>query len=109
MNRIFLLHPEDPVAVALADLPEGEALPGGAAVRGSVPRGHKVALRDIAEGGAVFKYGQVIGHATRSIAGGEHVHSHNLGMSDHTDDYAHGSMAKPTAYVPEGQRDTFMG
>lgn len=109
MNRIFLLHPQDPVAVALADLSNGEDLPGGGAVRGSVPRGHKVALCDIATGGPVLKYGQIIGHATRDISSGEHVHSHNLGMSDHTDDYAHGSASKPTAYVPENQRDTFMG
>ncbi len=95
MKRIFLLHLENPVAVAPADLPAGEMLPGGATVIGSVPRGHKVALRDIAVDGPVLKYGQIIGHATRPIAAGEHVHSHHLGMSDRTDDYAHGSLARP--------------
>ena len=40
--------------------------------------GHKYALRDIAEGENVVKYGMPIGHATRFIAKGEHVHTHNL-------------------------------
>ena len=40
--------------------------------------GHKYALRDIAEGENVVKYGMPIGHATRAIAKGEHVHVHNV-------------------------------
>jgi len=40
--------------------------------------GHKYALRDIAEGEDVIKYGMPIGHATRAIARGEHVHVHNV-------------------------------
>src|SRR5665647_230514 len=52
------------------------------AVPYAVPRGHKVAVRDVATGSAVRKYGQVIGRATADIAAGEHVHTHNLGMDD---------------------------
>ena len=40
--------------------------------------GHKYALRPIAAGENVIKYGMPIGHATRDIAAGEHVHTHNL-------------------------------
>ncbi len=40
--------------------------------------GHKYALRDIAEGENVIKYGMPIGHATRLIRKGEHVHVHNV-------------------------------
>ena len=43
-----------------------------------VSDGHKYALRDIAEGENIVKYGQPIGHATRPIARGEHVHTHNV-------------------------------
>ena len=43
-----------------------------------VSDGHKYALRDIAEGENIVKYGQPIGHATRAIAKGEHVHTHNV-------------------------------
>lgn len=40
--------------------------------------GHKYALRDIASGENVVKYGMPIGHATQAIAKGEHVHVHNV-------------------------------
>ena len=110
MNQVFHLHPDDNVAVAVADLTEGVALKlTGVTVKRTVPRGHKVAVRDIAADEPVFKYGQVIGHSTRAIAAGEHVHVHNLGMSPHSDDYAHGSAARPTGFVPEPERDTFLG
>ncbi|MBR2343480.1 MAG: altronate dehydratase [Clostridia bacterium] len=40
--------------------------------------GHKYALRDIAEGENIIKYGNPIGHATAPIKKGEHVHTHNV-------------------------------
>ena len=40
--------------------------------------GHKYALRPIKAGENVIKYGMPIGHATRDIAAGEHIHTHNL-------------------------------
>ena len=47
-------------------------------VRVDLADGHKYALRDIAEGEAVIKYGNPIGHATAPIKAGEHVHFHNV-------------------------------
>ena len=46
-------------------------------LRGERP-GHKLAVRDIAEGEPVIKYGYPIGVASRAIKKGEWVHSHNL-------------------------------
>ena len=40
--------------------------------------GHKYALRDIAKGENIIKYGNPIGHATSDIKKGEHVHTHNI-------------------------------
>ncbi len=40
--------------------------------------GHKYALRDIAAGENIIKYGNPIGHATCNIKKGEHVHTHNV-------------------------------
>ena len=40
--------------------------------------GHKYALRDIAAGENIIKYGNPIGHATEDIKAGEHVHTHNV-------------------------------
>lgn len=43
-----------------------------------VPIGHKVALRDLAVGDTVVKYGQDIGRIVAPVRKGEHVHTHNL-------------------------------
>lgn len=79
------LDPGDDVAVALRDVVAGAAIRVrcGEALRELVPQaavalGHKLALRSIAAGEPVRKYGQPIGAATRAIAPGEHVHVHNL-------------------------------
>ena len=47
-------------------------------VHGNVPYGHKIAVRDIAAGEHIMKYGQSIGAADRDIAKGEYVHIHNM-------------------------------
>ena len=47
-------------------------------VIGDVPFGHKIAVRDIAKGELIFKYGEEIGIATKEIKKGEYVHVHNL-------------------------------
>lgn len=43
-----------------------------------IPAGHKYALRPIAQGEYVVKYGEIIGRATQNIAEGEWVHTHNV-------------------------------
>jgi altronate hydrolase len=80
----ILLHPADDVAVVGADTPGGTALAihGGTLVTTTaIPSGHKVALRPIAQGEPVRKYGQVIGQAIAPIAPGDHVHVDNLGSA----------------------------
>ncbi|MCI6730469.1 MAG: UxaA family hydrolase [Clostridiales bacterium] len=47
-------------------------------VIGDVPYGHKIALRDIAKGEPIMKYGESIGAASHDIRKGEYVHVHNL-------------------------------
>lgn len=78
---LFRLHPEDDVAVALADLTAGSRVDGLTIIE-PVAAGHKVAFRDVAKGQPVRRYGQVIGLASANIAAGTWVHSHNLVMSD---------------------------
>lgn len=88
-GKAFALHvnPKDNVAVVLS----------GAVSRGTVveirdhvgetveltaqsdiPYGHKIAIRSIAKGEKIIKYGEVIGGASVGIAPGEHVHVHNM-------------------------------
>lgn len=77
--EILRLHPADDVVIARRDLDAGVTVAGTAIVtRQPVPRGHKIAVRDLGAGDAIRKYGHVIARASRSIAAGEHVHDHNL-------------------------------
>ncbi|AQR61161.1 galactonate dehydratase [Brevundimonas sp. LM2] len=78
------LHPEDDVAVCVRALQPGETVLGGIVVREAVPAGHKLALRGLAPGEPVRKYGQVIGATTAPVQAGDWVHVHNLGMGDVT-------------------------
>ena len=48
------------------------------AVHGDVPYGHKIALRDIAKGEPIMKYGESIGAASHDIKKGDYVHIHNM-------------------------------
>jgi len=43
-----------------------------------IPIGHKVALKDLAAGDTVIKYGEDIGKMVGPAAKGGHVHVHNL-------------------------------
>ena len=75
------LKDDDDVAVALRPLAPGAAVrfPDATIVAATdVPSGHKIAVRPIAEGALIRKYGQVIGRAVNAIAPGEHVHIHNV-------------------------------
>ncbi len=84
-SRLLVLDPGDDVAVAMGALYAGDLIdtPQGPLTIGSdVPQGHKIALRDLAEGEHVHKYGQSIGVASTPIPAGGHVHSHNLGYVD---------------------------
>jgi altronate hydrolase len=77
--KLLRLHPLDPVAVALADIGDGEVVgEAGLRARGDITRGHKLALEDIAAGAPVRKLGVAIGAASRDIQAGEWVHTHNL-------------------------------
>lgn len=78
MPRLALtVHPDDNVATLLDDR-HGESITReGLKLNATIPFGHKVALRSIAAGEGVIKYGAVIGVATEAIAAGDHVHVHN--------------------------------
>ncbi len=78
----FQIRLEDNVATALQALDPGEirllgdsSTPSVEAVT-QVPLGHKIALRDIAPGEPILKYGVVIGRSTSEIRKGSWVHLH---------------------------------
>jgi D-threo-aldose 1-dehydrogenase len=96
VTKLMLLHPGDNVLVCIAPIAAGERL----AVEGlalaaldDIDVGHKLARRPIAPGERILKYGAPIGSATRAIAPGEWVHTHNM-KSD---------------YIPSHDRQTVTG
>lgn len=102
LPRMLTLHPQDNVAIALADIAAGDTGNAtGPKLLQSVKQGHKIAIAPIRVGQNVLRYGQTIGQATADIATGEHVHTHNLGMGEHTQDYAHASDAADVEPIQE--------
>ncbi len=104
------LNTDDNVVVAVGDLKAGTAIENnGSVTQNAVPAGHKVATRPIGKEEYIYKYGQIIGVATMDIQPGEHVHTHNVDISEYSRDYAIGSDAKSTDYIPKSEQATFNG
>ncbi|NIK47674.1 UxaA family hydrolase [Variibacter gotjawalensis] len=79
-----MLNGDDNVATLVDSARKGEAVQLAGNAKGlvdlvrDVAFGHKFALRPIAKGETILKYGKVIGQATDAIATGDHVHVHNV-------------------------------
>jgi altronate hydrolase len=110
---LVLLRDDDDVAVATRSLPAGATVPvhGRPAVvlLSDIPAGHKVALRDIAAGELVRKYGQVIGQTTGEVKTGEHLHLHNLAMPQDAAGRIAGGNPGVLPALPADLRRTFQG
>lgn len=102
LHAALRLHTRDNIMVALKPLSTGAMVMAGVTAQEAVPSGHKIAIRAIAAGEPVLKYGQIIGVASQDISVGAHVHVHNLGMGAHRQDYGFGSavVALPAADTP---------
>ena len=90
------LHPDDNVVIARAGLAASTPIPDERiVVDRAVPQGHKVATRAIAAGEPIVRYGQTVGFASRAIAAGEHVHTHNCALHEFTRDYEFATAVRP--------------
>jgi len=108
--RALTLHPDDNVGVLLADGAAGEVVEVAGAryeLAEDVPGGHKIALRPLAAGETVVKYGFPIGRATEAVGRGRWVHDHNLatGLGDRVA-YEYRPAPPPSPAAPAS---TFMG
>src|ERR1700675_2674276 len=93
---VIRLHPNDGVLIARSSIPVGMVVADGVTTVERIPAGHKVAIRPIAVGEPIRRYGQIIGFATAPIAPGQHVYTQNCGMGDFAKDYAFGVDVTPT-------------
>ena len=85
----FLVHePGDMVGVVVVEgVKAGQDLTGWIMendqtltikIKSDIPIGHKLALKDLAAGDTVIKYGIDIGKTVAPIKVGEHLHVHNV-------------------------------
>lgn len=89
MSIDFVVHDaDDSVGVAVVEgIQAGQELTGWimqedqtitCRVSDPIPIGHKLAIRDLAEGDTVIKYSVDIGRVIQPINRGEHLHVHNV-------------------------------
>jgi altronate hydrolase len=107
-----LLHAADSVAVLKFPVRPGDELVKGSLrlqVAQPIGAGHKIAVREIADGTPVRKYGQIIGFASGRIRAGEHVHTHNLVMKDFGRDCEFCADFRPVDYHPLERMRYFQG
>lgn len=108
---LLQINPADNVAVALRPLRGGERIRCGQVgidIAENVPQGHKVALREIPEGGMVIKYGAPIGHVVCKCQAGAWLNERNVqtnlaGLLS----YEYHPVPCPSLDSPDGR--TFMG
>jgi altronate hydrolase len=101
MKAVLVISERDNVGTALESLETGRRFKVGSetvVARHAIPRGHKIAVRAIASGEPVVKYGSAIGIAIADIPAGAHVHTHNLSSSR-----GRGDLARPERAASEGR------
>ncbi|HYL76661.1 MAG TPA: altronate dehydratase family protein [Bryobacteraceae bacterium] len=84
-NAVIHLHAADNIAIARVALSPGQQIRVdgiSVAVEDPIPAGHKVALRAIASGENIVRYGQMMGRARIRIEPGRHVHTHNVSFEE---------------------------
>jgi len=106
--RSLRLHASDNVVIAVDALPEGQIIEG-VRVKVRIPRGHKLAMKGIAPGEAVLKFGQIIGFASAPIEPGDWIHEHNCAFAAFARDYRHAEDGREPDILPLEAQATFQG
>ena len=80
-SSFIKINPADSVVVCLRPFKEGEIIEADGKtikVLQDVPAGHKVLLKDVADGENIIKYGYPIGHAKKAMKAGTWINENNL-------------------------------
>lgn len=86
MKKVFVIDENDNVGTVVVEaLNQGDEVGCNGRISDivvtantDIAYGHKIALKDIAKGETVMKYGLSIGSAIADIKAGDHVHTHNV-------------------------------
>lgn len=80
-TKYLKINSGDNVVVAISNLKIGEIIQDGdtsIVLKDDVPAGHKVTLKDFAEGEDVIKYGYPIGHVRHSVEAGKWINENQI-------------------------------
>ena len=85
MSNAFIIHEKDDVVTVTEAIPKDGTVsfdlgPDTITITAvtDIPKYHKMAIHNVRQFAPVYKYGEVIGRATKDIVIGEHVHTQNL-------------------------------
>ena len=81
MQTVLKIDARDNVVTCLRKVSKGDSIslgPERVVSQSDIPAFHKMAVKTIKYGDMCYKYGEVIGKATKDILPGEHVHTHNI-------------------------------
>ncbi len=79
-KQIIKIHGRDNVAIAIHGIPAGTQVTDGLFARQDIPQGHKIALRDLPKGGAIRRYGVVLGYALDDIKKGDWINERMISL-----------------------------
>ena len=74
------INEADNVAIALHDIAAGTDIGGGVIAQHDIPQAHKVTLTDVPKGGAVIRYGVVLGHVKADTPAGSWINEDSLDL-----------------------------
>lgn len=118
MKDFIKINPADNVAVAINPLAKGTVVTVGAdgdiTLVCDIPAGHKFALRDLAEGENVIKYGFPIGHTRHAVAKGAFLDHNDIktnlaGQLDYSDIAIKDAHPAAAGSALKGDEATFQG
>ena len=103
------IKPEDNVAIAVHRIAAGTEIMPGIVTREEIPQAHKIALQDIPKGGAIVRYGVVLGYALLDIPCGGWINEHMLELPapPDVDHMEFGTNIRTD--LPKPERTTWMG
>ena len=112
MQATFLkINPADSVVVCLEPKKKGEVIEVDGrtiTVNQDTPAGHKVLIKDVAEGENIIKYGYPIGHAMQTMKAGDWINENNLKTNlSGTLEYTYNPVNEPLSIAHENR--TFKG
>ena len=105
------VKPQDNVAIAVHDIPQGTEVMPGIHANCDIPQAHKIALQPIPKNEPIVRYGVVLGYAKDDIQTGDWINEHMviLPESPALDDMPYATHIVPKEELPEPTVTTWMG